>query len=515
MTNKNRAGTILSSFAYTYRADGNILTEVDHTGATTTYGYDMLGRLVSEVGNSGSRFYTYDTAGNRTQVIIDTATTISYNYNSDGSLASETSSNGSVSETTAYAYDLNGNLTAKTKGVSVTNYAYDVWGNMTSGAGATYAYNAQGLRVAKTVNGETDNFTLVGGNVWSDSTTNYLRGIELISNGTQLYLYNVRGDVIQLLGFDGEVDKTYDYDAYGNELQQNSNDSNPFRYCGEYYDTETGFIYLRARYYDPMVGRFTTVDPIKDGLNWYAYCACNPVMFVDSNGLWIETIWDIFSFGSSVVEVAANPTSIGAWIGLAGDAIDIFIPGGGIGEAVDAVRAGVKVSDAVDDIVDTAKAIDRVTDTVDSIHDASKTADRIGDSIESTSSAIRKAGNAFENIELPSSRTLRKNMRNSGIVEPEYSNAAHHIVAGRASGAKESRSILEKFSISINDASNGVFLPNVKNLDGVAATFHNSMHTKTYYDTVNKLLRDAESADEAKAILRNIAGSLELGIFMK
>ncbi|MBQ8637188.1 MAG: RHS repeat-associated core domain-containing protein, partial [Clostridia bacterium] len=272
MTNKNRAGTILSSFAYTYSADGNILTEVDHTGGTTAYTYDLLGRLVSEVGNSGSRFYTYDTAGNRTQVIIDTTTTISYNYNSDGSLASETSSNGSVSETTTYAYDLNGNLTAKTKGLSVTNYTYDVWGNMTSGAGATYAYNAQGLRVSKTVGNDTDNFTLVGGDVWSDSTTNYLRGIELISNGTQLYLYNVRGDVIQLLGFDGVVDKTYDYDAYGNELQRDSNDSNPFRYCGEYYDVETGFIYLRARYYDPMVGRFTSVDPIKDGLNWYAYC---------------------------------------------------------------------------------------------------------------------------------------------------------------------------------------------------------------------------------------------------
>ena len=155
---------------------------------------------------------------------------------------------------------------------------------MTSGAGATYGYNAQNLRTSKTVNGETDNFVLIAGNVWSDGTTDYLRGIELISNGTQLYLYNIRGDVIQLVGFDGEVDKTYDYDAYGNELQRDLADENPFRYCGEYYDTETGFIYLRARYYDPMVGRFTSVDPARDGLNWYSYCAGNPVAFVDPNG---------------------------------------------------------------------------------------------------------------------------------------------------------------------------------------------------------------------------------------
>ncbi|MBQ8637190.1 MAG: RHS repeat-associated core domain-containing protein, partial [Clostridia bacterium] len=57
-----------------------------------------------------------------------------------------------------------------------------------------------------------------------------------------------------------------------------------FRYCGEYYDVETGFIYLRARYYDPMVGRFTSVDPIKDGLNWYAYCYNNPVAYIDPSG---------------------------------------------------------------------------------------------------------------------------------------------------------------------------------------------------------------------------------------
>lgn len=95
----------------------------------------------------------------------------------------------------------------------------------------------------------------------------------------------MRGDVIQLLGFDGEVDKTYDYDAYGNEYERDNNDGNYFRYCGEYYDTETGFIYLRARYYDPMVGRFTSVDPAKDGLNWYSYCYNNPVKYVDPTGL--------------------------------------------------------------------------------------------------------------------------------------------------------------------------------------------------------------------------------------
>ena len=245
------------------------------------YTYDLLGRLICENG----KHYEYDVAGNRTQAIVDIDTTVCYTYNSDGELISETSNNGSVSETTTYTYDANGNLTTKTKGINTTNYAYDVWGNMVSAGDATYTYRADGIRISKTHQYLTNQFTVVGGNVWKDFFGTYTRGIELISNGRQIYLYNIRGDVIQLLKFDGSIYTTYDYDAYGNEYERDNNDGNYFRYCGEYYDTETGFIYLRARYYDPMVGRFTSVDPIKDGLNWYAYCEGNPVIFKDNNGL--------------------------------------------------------------------------------------------------------------------------------------------------------------------------------------------------------------------------------------
>ena len=58
----------------------------------------------------------------------------------------------------------------------------------------------------------------------------------------------------------------------------------PFGYCGEYFDSETGFVYLRNRYYDPNTGRFISQDPIKDGDNWYVYANNNPVMFVDPTG---------------------------------------------------------------------------------------------------------------------------------------------------------------------------------------------------------------------------------------
>ena len=64
-----------------------------------------------------------------------------------------------------------------------------------------------------------------------------------------------------------------------------SSDTNPFRYCGEYYDSEIEQIYLRARYYDPSLGRFTQSDPAMSGANWYVYCSNNPILNVDPSGL--------------------------------------------------------------------------------------------------------------------------------------------------------------------------------------------------------------------------------------
>ena len=97
------------------------------------------------------------------------------------------------------------------------------------------------------------------------------------------YIKDPHGNVIDMQqGYD--FIGSYDYSAFGNQLTS-TNEDNPFRYCGEYYDNESGNIYLRNRYYNAPTGRFISEDPIKDGLNWYSYCGGNPVMFVDPFGL--------------------------------------------------------------------------------------------------------------------------------------------------------------------------------------------------------------------------------------
>jgi RHS repeat-associated protein len=112
-------------------------------------------------------------------------------------------------------------------------------------------------------------------------------------------LFNARGDVVRLTGANGVVTKRYRYDAFGNEVNPDERDANVWRYTGEYFDKETGTVYLRFRNYNPRIGRFLSVDPlfksnnqasfnvytVRQTTNLYAYVANNPIRFVDPWGL--------------------------------------------------------------------------------------------------------------------------------------------------------------------------------------------------------------------------------------
>ena len=106
----------------------------------------------------------------------------------------------------------------------------------------------------------------------------------------QYYVTDPHGNVVQLTDEQGKVIKTYEYDSFGNEVNPDSKDENPFRYCGEYYDKETEEVYLRARYYEPEVGRFLTRDTYTgeedepESLHLYAYCGNDGVNMVDPSG---------------------------------------------------------------------------------------------------------------------------------------------------------------------------------------------------------------------------------------
>jgi RHS repeat-associated protein len=107
---------------------------------------------------------------------------------------------------------------------------------------------------------------------------------EDVPGGQFFYFKDGHGDTVQLVGSNGTVHNTYETDAFGNSTQTGTK-RNVYVYAGEYRDAETGLIYLRARYYDPGVGRFISEDPVRSGANWYAYGANDPVNFFDPTGL--------------------------------------------------------------------------------------------------------------------------------------------------------------------------------------------------------------------------------------
>ena len=329
--NKLNDNTAVNTYTYTYDLNGNQLTKTDNT-EQTTYTYDAANRLKSITEPDGtSTGYSFDANGNiMTKAVTHPAEyeytfqqdgteftlggiathTVNYTYDKNNRLLQErefiggdgTDYAGLVEILRQYTYDANGNTTKRTTSgqvdAEVVEYTYDALNRLTQYKDAqnnvtTYAYNADGERVSKTQNGVTTNYYWDRGYIsaetaGSSTVTNYVGvgGVFARKSGTQTdYLFkNGHGDVTAKVS-GGVVTKTYNYDAYGVEKNPDANDTNPFRYCGEYFDSESESIYLRNRYYSPLSSRFITEDPICSGSNWYAYCSNNPIMFVDPMGL--------------------------------------------------------------------------------------------------------------------------------------------------------------------------------------------------------------------------------------
>ncbi|WP_310732577.1 RHS repeat-associated core domain-containing protein [Paenibacillus sp. 1011MAR3C5] len=147
----------------------------------------------------------------------------------------------------------------------------------------------------------------------------YIRGNGLEARedgqGKAYYLKNGHGDVIELRDSSGTLRlNQYDYDIFGNMTVQNELIPQPFKYSGEMTDSTTELQYLRARWYDPSIGRFVGEDTY-DGqidnpltLNLYTYVGNNPLIYVDPSGHFWETIADVISIGWSAVEFWNKPS---------------------------------------------------------------------------------------------------------------------------------------------------------------------------------------------------------------
>nr|WP_245339154.1 RHS repeat-associated core domain-containing protein [Paenibacillus shirakamiensis] len=265
-----KGSTVLSDYQYGYDANGNIISITDNAG-TTNYQYDKLNRLIQvRRANGQTVVYAYDVRGNRSTLKGDSnledSADKTYTFNAWDQLQTVTKGQ----QTTQFEYEMQGLRLYKSTGSTKTRYAYNNSGQVISEADATNQ--------------------AVANYVWGPDRL--LEKRDTASNKKYYYMYNGHGDVVQVIDENGTVVNKYQYDEWGNILQQSEQVPNSFKYAGEMQDAETGLYYLRARYYDPSAGRFISKDTYQGDVsnplsqNLYTYVENAPLNNIDPTGNW-------------------------------------------------------------------------------------------------------------------------------------------------------------------------------------------------------------------------------------
>jgi RHS repeat-associated protein len=321
--NQSATGETISRHSYTLDALGNRM-RADETlpalglpvpstrSLSTSYAYDHLSRLVSAVDPDVSTTYTYDPVGNRTRRLratprgsettdygydradrIQAAGATTYNVDANGNIVSRS---GLLGPDT-FVYDQANRLTQSSlAGQRIVRYSYDGDGNRTSkGVVVGLGYTLDVNRALPVVLSATGNSYVWGGNL--THARGPLGSVTVEGNAVPLQLGVVHpdglGSVRALTSEDGSVFQTYRTDEFGVPILSDSLGASlqPFQYTGEQRDVETGFIYLRARYYAPEIGRlvgrdpFAGLTPSPQTLNRYTYARNDPTTYRDPSGL--------------------------------------------------------------------------------------------------------------------------------------------------------------------------------------------------------------------------------------
>ncbi|MEA5039039.1 MAG: RHS repeat-associated core domain-containing protein [Clostridiaceae bacterium] len=414
-------GEIASNLEYEYDLRGNQTKKIED-GRTTEYYYDALSRLKTALLPSGmTQDYEFDDYGNiirMAQVNGFSVEESNYSYDKNNRLLLKETVSAEKTVRNCYEYDAVGNTVRKEtftgeNGTSTndsTEYSYNgrnqLCGVALSGGGNfAYTYNAEGLRSSKVSEDGTVNYVYQNGIILLEMdgdgavTAKNVWGIRLLERKTADadygYRFDGHGDIIALTDEHGTMLEDYSYDPYGVDLREETTDirnwerdsltlDNPFRYCGEYLDEETGLYYLRARYYDPGTGRFISEDTFRgnainpSSLNLYVYCQNNPIYYTDPNGhmaLVDDAVYIIF--GSEIIAVTAEYLETPAGQKLLHDCAAAIYKGkviaGGPSEetlrlAVGQIKAGVewvgeKVGEAWDWLTGLYKSEDKADET--------------------------------------------------------------------------------------------------------------------------------------------------------
>ncbi len=341
-----------------YDHNGNMVEKRNLEG-TTRYAYDANNQLVevSYPGAGGllSERFGYDKAGNRLtrerhtadSIIMETYRHDNCNrikelnrrtYEPDGvtpklKKSPAVSNNPDavasyIGETSYFGYDRSGNLLSD----GSATYTYDGFGRtaevkMADGSTQINRYDAEGLRAEMGENGQLVKFLFneereVIAEETDDGVIRYIRGLGIISSDSESartyyhYVSDNQGSVRLILtdtANDRRIRNYYCYDAFGESVISHEDVHNRFRFNGEQYDPITSQYYLRARFYNPIIGRFTQEDTYYgDGLNLYEYCRNNPILYRDPSGH--DTVNQKSLYGSNTLQTGGRQIDYNAYI---------------------------------------------------------------------------------------------------------------------------------------------------------------------------------------------------------
>ena len=288
----------------TYRYDKRQLitsvTDAAMSGNNRTMEYDALERLTSATGPWGSGQFSYDSLGNILTKNLGSRR-VSLDYNGDNRLVRsvDTGGLGGDTGTRMFSYDSRGNTTTAGGLHFVYDYA-DQPVSMHGDESGSYRYDGNLKRVKAQVAGKTiyNVYNLAGqlihiDNVSTGKRTDYVSAgkmtIARVINNTPTYVHHDNvGSPVTGTNSAGSIARRERYTPFGITLDNASANNDQAGYTGHIKDSDTGLVYMQARYYDPVVGRFYSNDPIgfRDvhSFNRYAYVNNNPYKYVDPDG---------------------------------------------------------------------------------------------------------------------------------------------------------------------------------------------------------------------------------------
>ncbi|MGN1210252.1 MAG: RHS repeat-associated core domain-containing protein, partial [Candidatus Cryptobacteroides sp.] len=351
---------------FVYNHAGMLVRVCCETG-NANYSYDARGNILSTGGQLDSCLFHY--SGNR---ITDVLT-------SEGTQA-------------FFAHDIYGRMTSDgVSGISIAYNFMDLPSSVSDSIGilVEYSYLADG---SKTGALREDGTGLIyrGPFVYRRSASGDLE-LESVAfghgrltpDGLLLHITDHLGNVRAVLdASDGIIYEKADYSAYGDRssLISEAPQAIPagatlrYRFTGKEDqgpDFNVPYTDFGARMYSPALCRWLTPDPLSEkyyGISPYVYCAGNPVNFLDPDGRFPDTLWDVANVIMDINSLIDNikQGKIGAaaidGVGLVADAIASAVPivPGGAGAAIKAIR-GI---DNASDVVRESKALDNVKDFI-------------------------------------------------------------------------------------------------------------------------------------------------------